>query len=100
MVDSHTITQKEDAVETLVLERTTPMDALFSFMSAEYMVRIVKETGKEATIAPVINPDDYDNDTDYLNAIPGMAEKLLAGHNTPLSECIPADKIWDDDNDV
>ena len=36
-----------------------------------------------------IDPNDYDNDTDYLNAIPGMREKIIAGLNTPLSECEP-----------
>jgi hypothetical protein len=35
------------------------------------------------------DPNDYDNDTDYLNAIPGMREKIIAGLNTPLSECEP-----------
>jgi len=36
-----------------------------------------------------VNPNDYDNDTDYLNAIPGMMKKIIAGLNTPLSECEP-----------
>ncbi|MDR0857503.1 MAG: hypothetical protein LBN97_00540 [Oscillospiraceae bacterium] len=29
----------------------------------------------------------FENDTDYLNAVPGMAEKIVEGLNTPLSEC-------------
>ena len=38
----------------------------------------------------------YDNDTDYLNSIPGMTEKIIAGMNTPLSECISMDEVWSD----
>jgi hypothetical protein len=37
-------------------------------------------------LSPIIAPDDYDNAADYLNAIPGMAEQLLAAHNSPPSE--------------
>jgi len=36
-----------------------------------------------------VDPNNYDNDTDYLNAIPGMREKIITGLNTPLSECEP-----------
>jgi hypothetical protein len=72
---------------TLVLERTTPMETLFSFMGASEQVRIVRETeGAPAIIAPVIDPDDYGNDTDYLNAIPGMAESIIELMNAPDSE--------------
>jgi hypothetical protein len=78
--------QKEEAVETLVLERTTPMDALFSFIGASEQVRMVKDAGKTVAI-PVIDPEDYDNDTDYLMAIPGMKEKLVQGMNAPASKC-------------
>ncbi len=37
-----------------------------------------------------------ENDTDYLNSIPGMAESLIEGHNTPSSECVSLEKIWPD----
>jgi len=33
-----------------------------------------------------IDPADYDNDTDYLNAIPGMAESIINSMNAPMSE--------------
>ncbi|MCL2099411.1 MAG: hypothetical protein FWH24_03115 [Oscillospiraceae bacterium] len=36
----------------------------------------------------------YDNDTDYLMSIPGMADKLKEGLNTPLSECVPLSEVW------
>lgn len=76
-------------METLLLKRTTPMDTLFSFVGASDLVRIEKESGR-ATISPVIDPADYDNETDYINAIPGMAEKLIMYHNAPASEFEPA----------
>ena len=38
----------------------------------------------------------YDNDTDYLMSIPGMAEKIKDGMNTPLSECVPMSEAWGD----
>ena len=38
----------------------------------------------------------YDNDTDYLNSIPSMAEKIKVGMDTPLSECIPMAEVWAD----
>lgn len=38
----------------------------------------------------------YDNDTDYLESIPGMADIIKDGMNTPLSECIPLSEVWAD----
>ncbi|GHU92936.1 hypothetical protein FACS1894208_01200 [Clostridia bacterium] len=29
----------------------------------------------------------FDNDTDYLNSVPGMADVIIKGVNTPVSEC-------------
>jgi hypothetical protein len=29
----------------------------------------------------------FENDTEYLNAVPGMADKIIEGMHTPLSEC-------------
>ena len=37
--------------------------------------------------------DVFDNDTDYLNSIPGMAEKIISGMREPLSESVFADKV-------
>ena len=36
----------------------------------------------------------YDNDTDYLNSVPGMTEKIKSGMDTPLSECVPLSEVW------
>jgi len=35
-------------------------------------------------------------DTAYLNSIPGMADSIKEGIETPLSECIPLSDVWDD----
>ena len=37
-----------------------------------------------------------DSDTDYLNAVPGMAESIKAGLSTPLTDCIPLSEVWPD----
>ena len=29
----------------------------------------------------------FENDTDYLNSIPGMAESIIQGLETPIHEC-------------
>jgi hypothetical protein len=34
--------------------------------------------------------------TDYLAAIPGMADKIKAGLNTPLADCVPLSEVWPD----
>ena len=38
----------------------------------------------------------YDNDTDYITSIPGMTEKIKAGMDTPLSECVSMSEVWAD----
>jgi hypothetical protein len=38
----------------------------------------------------------YDNDTDYLASVPGMANKIKAGLNTPLADCAPLAEVWPD----
>lgn len=36
------------------------------------------------------------DDTTYLSSIPGMVESIDEGIKTPLSECIPLEKVWPD----
>jgi hypothetical protein len=36
------------------------------------------------------------DDTTYLNSIPGMAESIRNGIETPLSECVPLSSVWAD----
>ena len=38
----------------------------------------------------------YEDDTAYLNAIPGMMESIQDGIKTPMSDCMPVSKVWDD----
>jgi len=38
----------------------------------------------------------YDNDNDYLNSVPGMVDKIKAGMNTSLDECVPLSEVWGD----
>ena len=38
----------------------------------------------------------YDNDTDYLMSIPGMSDKIKAGLNTPIGDCVPLSEVWPD----
>ncbi|MCL2096748.1 MAG: hypothetical protein FWH10_07580 [Oscillospiraceae bacterium] len=38
----------------------------------------------------------YENDTDYLTSVPGMADKIKEGLKTPLSECSPLSEVWAD----
>jgi hypothetical protein len=49
-----------------------------------------------ATAAPVVDPDDYDNTTDYLYAIPGFVEKIVREQNEPLAQSVPLEEIWPD----
>jgi hypothetical protein len=36
------------------------------------------------------------DDAAYLNAIPGMADSIKEGIETPLSECVPLSNVWAD----
>ncbi len=36
------------------------------------------------------------DDTEYLMSIPGMADKIKDGMNTPISECVPLADVWPD----
>ena len=38
----------------------------------------------------------YDSDTEYLQSVPGMVDKIRDGLNTPLSDCIPLSEVWAD----
>ena len=45
--------------------------------------------------AVVISEDDYNGlmETLYLCSIPTMRKRIIDGLNTPISECIPEDKV-------
>ncbi len=54
----------------------------------------IARKGLSKTLLSVGNSDDYDSETDFLNAIPGMREKIINGLNTPLDECIDVPEDW------
>ena len=35
-------------------------------------------------------------DTEYLNSIPGMADSIKTGIETPLENCVPLSRVWQD----
>ena len=45
--------------------------------------------------AVIISEDDYNGlmETLYLCSIPTMKKRIIDGLNTPISECIPEDKV-------
>ena len=45
--------------------------------------------------AVMISEDDYNSliETLYLTSIPGMEEKLIAGHKTPLEDCLDESEV-------
>jgi len=82
-------------VTTLVIDRHTPIDALFSFIGAE-RIEVSKNDGESVgRFTPVTDPDyledgfDDESETDYLCSIPGMKEKILDGLNASASEFSP-----------
>ncbi|MCL2044736.1 MAG: hypothetical protein FWG89_11425 [Treponema sp.] len=36
------------------------------------------------------------DDTTYLNSIPGMADSIKEGIETPLENCVPLSRVWQD----
>lgn len=45
--------------------------------------------------AVIISEEDYEGlmETLYLSSFPGMEKKIIDGMNTPISECVPAEKV-------
>ena len=36
------------------------------------------------------------DDTAYLNSIPGMADSIKEGIETPFEDCVPLSRVWQD----
>ncbi len=81
---------------TMVIDRRTLPESLSSLIGAPRVVVQQRQDGGEVLLSPVIDPADFDNDTDYLNAIPGMVESLIEARNASASERIPLEDIWPD----
>jgi len=76
-------------VTTLVLDSETPMTELLAVMGARRLRVEVDESARRGIVAPIINPDDYETDNDYINAVPGWRESIIAAANAP-------DEDWED----
>jgi len=83
---------------TLVIDRQTLPESILSFIGAA-RIRVQGKAGKvvltpEAEIdgpdPNYIDPADYPDTTAYLNALPGVAERLIKSMNAPASEFTPA----------
>jgi len=91
---------------TLVINRKTLPEPFLSYIDTNRVVRAERDADNivftpaaeadeyeeyddEADDDGGINPDDYDDDTDYILAIPGMKERLLKSMNLPASEFHP-----------
>jgi len=83
-------------VTTLVIDRGILPESLATLFRTPRVKVHQRENGGKATITPVIDPADYDNETDYLNAIPGMMDKIMAGINAPEDEWEEVPEDWID----
>jgi len=81
-------------VTTLVIDRGILPESLATLFRTPRVKVQQREDGGKATITPVIDPADYDNETDYLNAIPGMMDSIIEGVNAPDSECKRVPDDW------
>jgi len=79
---------------TIVIDRESLPESVSSFFRTPRIVVQQRQSGGEVVFSPVVNPDDFDNDTDYLNAIPGMLEKINDARNAPKSERKPVPREW------
>ncbi|MCI6733186.1 MAG: type II toxin-antitoxin system Phd/YefM family antitoxin [Lachnospiraceae bacterium] len=56
-------------------------------------VTITNNKGKNAVL---IGEDDWKaiEETLYLMSVPGMAESIIKGGNTPLDDCLDEEEVW------
>ncbi|GBU22034.1 hypothetical protein R80B4_01937 [Fibrobacteres bacterium R8-0-B4] len=80
---------------TIVIDRAT-LPSTVSYCFATPRVAVIQQPDGDVTLSPIIDPNDYDNDTDYLNAIPGMMESINEGIDAPESECVDVKEVWPD----
>jgi len=84
-------------VTTLVIDRCILPESLATLFRTPRVKVQQQLDGGDATFSPVIDPNDYDNATDYLSAIPGMMESINDGIDAPESECDDMPDDWFDD---
>jgi hypothetical protein len=84
---------------TLVIDRQTLPEAILPFIGSSRIAvsaepdRVVLSPAEDEMEPYIDGPDsgyidpaDYDDETDYVNAIPGLTERLLAYRKLPASE--------------
>jgi len=83
---------------TLVIDRETLPELFLTYIDANRIKvecdvnRILLTPAPDADTSDddYIDPADYPDTTAYLNAIPGMAESIIASVNAPASAFFPA----------
>ncbi len=78
---------------TMVIDRASLPETV-SHCFASPRIAVIQRQDGDVTLSPIIDPDDYGNDTDYLNAVPGMADKILAARNSPASDDEDIPEEW------
>jgi hypothetical protein len=61
-------------------------------MTARELAKTELDTFPDETVKNVL----FENDSVYLSAIPGMADSIKKGIETPLSECKNLSEVWPD----
>jgi hypothetical protein len=91
-------TDKERDMTTLVVDRQTLPEKIMSLIgdAPRILVSQGKYGDRDIVLSPAaeddepgveyIDPADYEDETAYINAIPGLTERLLAYRNLPASE--------------
>jgi hypothetical protein len=80
----------------MIIDRAALPDSVSDLFGVP-RIAVVQQRGGDVLLSPVIDPADYDNDTDYLSAIPGMMESINEGIDAPDSECDDMPDDWFDD---
>jgi len=82
---------------TLVVDRQTLPEKIMSLIGDAPLILVSKgKYSQDIVLSPAdeddkpgveyIDPADYEDETAYINAIPGLTERLLASRNLPDSE--------------
>jgi len=79
---------------TLLIDRETLPEPLLAYIGTSRImvecdvdrILLTPAVDTDGADDDYINPDDFENDTDYINAVPGLADKILAARNAPASE--------------
>ncbi|MDR2667185.1 MAG: type II toxin-antitoxin system Phd/YefM family antitoxin [Holosporales bacterium] len=79
---------------------TTFRKDLFNFLKKAVRCNEVFNISSKAGSTVLMSEDSYNSlmETVYLNSIPGMAEKILDGIQTPIEDCVTYDEsMWEEE---